>query len=214
MEKDRYKAIIFDFDGVILDSVSVKTDAFAEMYRPHGSEIEAKVVSHHLEHGGISRFEKFRFYQNEFLGKEITEDQVQEMASQFSSLVFEKVVAAAALPGAFEFLEKFHKQLQFFVATGTPQNEIELIVPARNLEAYFIELHGSPTKKPEIINKIMQNHNLKASELLFIGDAMTDYDSAKSCNVDFIGVKSNTTVFPDNTIIIDNIMNISNYLYL
>ena len=61
---NRIKAIIFDYDGVIAESVNVKTEAFAEMYKPYGESILKKVVSHHEANGGISRFEKFRIYHN------------------------------------------------------------------------------------------------------------------------------------------------------
>ena len=53
--------IIFDFDGVITDSVNIKKEAFAELYSKYGSRIQKKVVNHHLEHGGISRFDKIKY---------------------------------------------------------------------------------------------------------------------------------------------------------
>lgn len=209
----KYKALIFDFDGVILDSVNVKTEAFAEMYRPFGTEVEQKVVAHHLEHGGVSRYEKFKIYHKEFLGETIDEAKVQEMAEHFSSLVFEKVVASPFIKGALEFLKEQHDKFLFFVATGTPKIEIDRIVPARDLSKYFHTLYGSPTKKPEIINTILDLHNLNANEVLFIGDAMTDYKAAHECHLDFVGVESDHTTFPEGTIVVNDIMNISNYLY-
>ena len=51
------KNIFFDFDGVIAESVSAKTDAFEEMYLPYGKDIAAKVVDYHKLHGGVSRYE-------------------------------------------------------------------------------------------------------------------------------------------------------------
>ena len=38
------KNIIFDYDGTIADSVNIKTEAFAELYRIYGKEIERKVT--------------------------------------------------------------------------------------------------------------------------------------------------------------------------
>ena len=83
------KAIIFDFDGVILDSVNVKTKAFELLYEEYGPEIQKKVVKYHLDNGGISRFEKFKFYHKNFLNKEISENELLLLGSKFSSLVFE-----------------------------------------------------------------------------------------------------------------------------
>ena len=56
------KTIIFDFDGVILESIDVKTEAFKKLYQPYGSNISNKVVKNHLANGGISRYEKIKIY--------------------------------------------------------------------------------------------------------------------------------------------------------
>lgn len=63
------KAIFWDFDGVIADSVNVKTDAFYELYLPYGKEVAEKVKEYHLANGGVSRFKKFEYWETELLGK-------------------------------------------------------------------------------------------------------------------------------------------------
>ena len=50
-------AIILDFDGVIVDSVGIKGEAFAEIYRRFGEDIAQKVFAHHISNGGMSQFE-------------------------------------------------------------------------------------------------------------------------------------------------------------
>ncbi len=93
------KAIIFDFDGVIAESVQVKTDAFAEIYQSYGQYIVQKVIEHHITNGGISRFEKFKLYHKEFLGINLTELEVEKLAKKFSKLVMEKVISAPYVKG-------------------------------------------------------------------------------------------------------------------
>lgn len=202
------KAIIFDFDGVILDSVQVKTRAFADMYKPYGKDIEAKVIEHHLQHGGVSRYEKFKIYHRYFLNEEINETKVQALAHQFSDLVLKKVLESSFIPGAKEFLDKVFVKYQTFVCTGTPQNEIERIVFERGLSMYFDELHGSPDKKITIIKRILGSHQLDKNEVLFIGDAMTDYKAAHHCGLHFIGVVNGYTRFPEGTVLVNNLMEI------
>ena len=88
----KYKAIIFDFDGVICNSVNVKTLAFANMYEQYGAEVVKKVVEYHKEHGGISRYEKFKYYHKNYLGLELSDEQVQKMGKEFSDLAMQKVI--------------------------------------------------------------------------------------------------------------------------
>ncbi len=122
------KAIIFDFDGVIVESVHVKTEAFAEIYRSNGKEIVQKVVEHHLANGGVSRFEKFRLYHKEFLGIDLNEQEVEELAKKFSNLVLKKVINAPYVKGAYEFISRHNSNYDLFISSGTPRDEMLTIL--------------------------------------------------------------------------------------
>ena len=193
------KNIFFDFDGVIAESVHVKTEAFYKLYLPYGEEIADKVVQHHRANGGVSRFEKFRIYHDQFLGKEINDEKVQELADQFSNLVVDGVVEAPEVPGVGDFLEKYNEDLKFWVITGTPTDEIKQIIARRELEKYFIELCGSPTKKPEWANYLVEKYDLNPEKTLFLGDSMSDYNGAKAAGTHFAlrSYDENKDVFSD-----------------
>jgi phosphoglycolate phosphatase-like HAD superfamily hydrolase len=180
------KAILFDFDGVILDSLDVKTQAFYDMYLPYGKDVAEKAARHHLEHGGISRFEKFKIYHSQFLGIELTSEEIDQLANQFSDIVFHKVIAAQEVKGIREFLEHAKNIYKMWVITGTPTVEIVEICKATQFTQYFQHLYGSPEKKDYWTKKILAEENLKPEEVLFIGDATTDYDAAMANDVHFI----------------------------
>lgn len=179
------KNIFFDFDGVLAESVNVKTEAFYKMYLPYGKEIADKVMEYHKEHGGISRYEKFRIWHKEHLNQTIDEAQVQELAQQFSNLVVQGVIDSAEVTGATYFLKKYQNQLRYWVITGTPTIEIERIIAARNMGHYFEGLHGSPEKKPHWTEYLLEKFDLKREETLFLGDATTDYKAAQHSNLLF-----------------------------
>lgn len=184
-EGTRFKNIFFDFDGVIAESVSCKTDAFKDLYLPYGNDIADKVVDHHLHHGGMSRYEKFKIYHKEFLGRPISDDTVQELANEFSALVLDKVIQSDEVKGFTDFVTKHQHHLDFWIITGTPTPEIEKIVNARNLGEYFIGLHGSPEKKEHWTEHLVQEHGLSRDNTLFLGDATTDYNAAIYSNLHF-----------------------------
>jgi phosphoglycolate phosphatase-like HAD superfamily hydrolase len=179
------KNIFFDFDGVLAESVSAKTDAFRELYLPFGGDIAEKVVAHHKYHGGVSRYEKFRIYHSTFLGKELTDEEVQVLAGQFSDLVLKKVIASDEVPGAKQFLEKYYKKMSFWIITGTPTKEIAVIASDRSMDNYFLGLHGSPEKKKYWTEYLLNKNKLNREETLFLGDAVTDYEAAVHSKIHF-----------------------------
>ena len=181
----KIKNIFFDFDGVIAESVSAKTDAFREMYAPYGKVIANEVVEYHINHGGVSRFEKFKYWEKKFFNKDISEDRVDELAKQFSNLVLNKVIVSDEVPGVNAFIKKYSKELNFWIITGTPTSEIEIVVDKRGLINYFLGIHGSPKNKRFWTEYLLKKHHLKREETLFIGDATTDLDAATFSNLHF-----------------------------
>jgi len=174
----KIKNIFFDFDGVIAESVSAKTDAFEEMYLPYGKDIAAKVVEYHKLHGGVSRFEKFKYFHKEFLNDVIDKEKVNELAIQFSNIVLDKVINSDEVLGAYYFIKKYHTKFKFWIITGTPTTEIDLIAKKRKLTSFFIGIHGSPKNKRYWTEYLIEKHKLNRDEIIFLGDATTDMDAA------------------------------------
>lgn len=198
----RWDAVFFDFDGVVLDSVHIKAEAFAGMFRPFGEEIASKVVDYHLSHGGVSRFDKIRFWYENFLKQPVDDKKVEELCEQFSRLVFEKVIASPFIDGALDALESAKTlNIPAYVVTGTPHNEIQHIVKSKGIEDYFDEVHGSPGQKDEIIKDILQRKGYLPQNCLFIGDGLTDYKAASKLGLHFLGIvkPGAKSPFPEGT---------------
>lgn len=188
------KAIIFDFDGVILESASIKTDAFAEMVEAYPVEIRKKFVEFHLAHMGISRKVKFQYLIEELLGESCTKDKLDALGQKFSEIVHSKILAAPFVPGAREFLKASYKKLFFYIASGTPQEEMRQIVAERGIERYFKAVYGSPATKEEIVERIMQAQGYGNREVLFVGDADTDLFAARALGIHFVGRSTSENV--------------------
>ena len=208
----KIKAIIFDFDGVIAKSVNVKTEAFAEMYEPYGEEIVKQVIEHHEANGGISRFEKFIIYHEQFLEQTISKTQVDELAEQFSNIVLQKVVESPYVTGAYEFISSNYHKYKFFISTGTPTEEIEIILEKKNIRKYFKEVYGSPEKKDNHVKRILKKYSYNKDEVVFIGDALTDRDAARENGIKFIGIYTTDNAIKKEKYLIDNISHLEDIL--
>ncbi|TMQ05879.1 MAG: HAD family hydrolase [Deltaproteobacteria bacterium] len=187
MVTDRVRAVVFDFDGVILESADVKTEAFVELYAEHGAAVVERVRAHHLANLGISRFKKFAWIAEHVLGRPLGDADSAALGERFAALALEKVLAAPFVPGAEAALAVLARAgLPRFVASGTPQDELALIVDRRGLRPVFHEVHGTPREKPEILRDVMARHELAPDQVLFVGDGMSDYKAARAAGTAFL----------------------------
>ena len=180
------QSVIFDFDGVLVESVSIKTEAFGELFESEGEDVSLWVMEYHLKNTGVSRFDKFRHIYRERLKREIEDKDFEVLCRRFSRLVVDKVVAAPYVEGAKEFLDTYAGGLSCYIASATPEEEMGEIVKRRGMTRYFQEVHGAPTSKTDIVRGIIEGGRLRPSDIVYVGDAMSDYEAAKKNRVKFI----------------------------
>jgi HAD superfamily hydrolase (TIGR01549 family) len=181
----KYKNLIFDFDGVLAESVHIKTEAFYKLYKPFGIEIAKKVVEHHKANGGMSRFEKFQHYHKVFLNINLNNNGIESLSIKFSHLVVQGVIDSDEVTGATWFLKKY-SNVKKWIVSATPTVEICEIVNRRNMAEHFIKIYGSPEKKTPVVEKIITKNNLIKNETVFLGDALSDHKAAEENDIDFL----------------------------
>jgi len=180
------KAIVFDFDGVILESVNIKTRAFRDLFKDYPDHLES-IVRLHLDNTGMSRFDKFKIICADYLGRPPDDGELTRLGEAFSRFVYREILHCPFVPGAYEFLEKRSGQYEMFLASATPQDELSDIVNRRELDRFFEDVYGSPRRKDEILRGILVERRFRPAEVLFIGDAVDDYRYAREACIPFIG---------------------------
>lgn len=195
------RAVFFDFDGVLVESTVIKSQAFRELYTPYGADVLEQVLAHHAAHEGISRVDKIRYCHREYLGRSLGDAELAELADRYSKLVEAAVIECPPVAGSLEFLDAVHGRLPVFVVSGTPEDELRRIVEARRIGHLLTAVYGSPTKKDVIVRTVLAAQGLVAAETVFVGDAMTDYRAAEATGVRFIGRVADRAgnPFPDGT---------------
>lgn len=209
---NKIKAIIFDYDGVIAESVNVKTEAFAELYRPYGKDIVQKVIKHHEANGGVSRYEKFKIYHKNYLREDIDQLEIDVLANKFSKLVLQKVIDSTYVTGVYDFISSNYQKYDFYISTGTPTDEIETILKQKSLRKFFNEVYGSPEKKDSHVKKILKKYSYNKNEVVFIGDALSDRDAARNNDIFFIGRYTTVKEILKEKLLINDFLEIENIL--
>tara|TARA_Y100000590_G_scaffold291722_1_gene328472 strand:+ start:234 stop:872 length:639 start_codon:yes stop_codon:yes gene_type:complete len=206
------KNIIFDFDGVILDSVNIKTEAFREMYIKYDESSLDKIIEYHLQQGGLSRYKKIKYFEEQILKKKISTHDINMLAKIFEEKVKSKVINCKYIDGALEFIMQKSELYDLYISTGTPQKEIEEIVNAKLLNQYFKKIYGSPNSKMEHIQNILINSNSSKKNTIFIGDSESDYESASQMGLKFLGVGKKDYFLNNGINFVNDLTQLENYL--
>lgn len=193
------KAVIFDFDGVLVESMDIKTKAFAKLFEHEGEDIVKKVISYHLDNAGVSRYEKFRYIYKEILKRFLSDKEFEILCKKFAASVMDGVIKAPYVYGAKEFLENYSQAYKCFVVSATPQEEIEEIIQKRHIRHFFKAVYGAPARKNDVVRDILVKENIDPCNAVYVGDAMSDYKAAKENKVVFIArvTNDNNLLFKD-----------------
>lgn len=182
------KTILWDFDGVILDSMKIKGDAFRELFKIESSKALDSIEKYHYAHGGVSRFDKINYFYNDILGKDISEDEVLFFAKEFAKIIEKKLYNKNNLiMDSVNFIKKSYNKYSFHIVSGTEHNELNDICKYFNITQYFITINGSPTKKDILVENVLKKYNYNIDETILIGDAMTDYNASVLNGIGFYG---------------------------
>lgn len=199
------RAVILDFDGVIVESNDLKTEAFARVFARFPQHAAAMMAFHHA-HVSDTRFLKFKHLAHNLLGLPEGDPLVGELAEQFSGVVQELLRACSLVPGASAFLDTTVARVPLYLASVTPQQELDALLAHRGFAHYFTRAYGCPpwTKATAVADVLRTLGG--AQDVLFIGDSAGDQRAALANGVEFIARDSGLTfdeprprAFPDMT---------------
>ena len=177
--------VFWDFDGVVKDSVEVKSDGFRWIVRGADDSIGNRVQRHHEANGGISRFEKIPLYLS-WAGMSSDAAAVRRACSEFSRFVVDAVIDSPWVPGVRDYLVENRGDQVFILVTATPADEIGWILERLDLLPCFSEVHGAPMAKADAVSETLARHLFEPDQSVFIGDSESDHRAATSNSVPFL----------------------------
>lgn len=180
------KAIALDFDGVILESVQVKTRAFRELFSAYTDNVKP-IIDYHLKNNGVSRLLKFKYIWEEILKKEYNDAVRNMLGAEFSRITVKEVAKCPFVKGALDFLSVMSKRLPLYVVSAVPDTDLNMIIDKKGIARYFTKVYGfPPTTKLEAIKDILVRESITPRQALYIGDSLEDFRVATESGVIFI----------------------------
>jgi len=184
----KYNTIIFDCDGVILNSNFQKIEAYRNTAIKYGaSKIQAEeLVSYHVSLTGISRIVKFKYFLKEIMGEDITDSSMKKLVDNLNFEVI-NLLKDCEVASGIEKLKSKTKKSTWMVASGGDQEELRFLFKSKDIDSFFEGgIYGSPSSKHQIVEEKLKDKNFLPT--LFLGDSLYDIQTAQKYNLDFIFV--------------------------
>ena len=181
----KYQTLIFDCDGVILNSNQVKTKAFYNVAKIYGHQPAQALKDYHILNGGISRYQKFEYLLTKILKKRIEMQELNMLLFSFSKEI-KKALLICEVAENIKELRVLTKNSKWLIVSGGDQVELRELFRKRKLDSHFdAGIFGSPNDKNQILKNEIYKGNI-VGKSLFIGDSMYDYQAAKNADIDFV----------------------------
>ena len=182
----KYNTIIFDCDGVILNSNFQKIEAYRNTAISYGaSKIQAEdLVSYHVSLTGISRNIKIKYFLKEIMGEHVIDSSMKKLVDTLNIEVI-TLLKNCEVASGIEKLKSHTKKSTWMVASGGDQEELRFLFKEKGIASFFEGgIYGSPSSKHQIVEEKMKDKNFLPT--LFLGDSLYDIQTAQKYKLDFI----------------------------
>ena len=208
--KPSIKVLIFDFDGVIVDSNHIKDKAFKIIFKEYPEHYQ-NLMNYHFKNVSKSRVFKFD-YLLKLINKEKNYKLKKELMKKFSTITIDLMKSVPFVNGFKKLVEKF-KDLPLYLISVTPIEDLEIILNNLSISNIFKKTYGCPPwNKISAINEILIFEKIKPNEAIMIGDSIGDQIASKKTKINFIGRYSGLPFDKPSPKIFKDLNSISKYL--
>jgi HAD superfamily hydrolase (TIGR01509 family) len=213
-----FDAVIFDWDGVLVDSHIIIVTAYQQTLREANIDISKEYIERHI---GMGTEEIFRDILRETsqlvddaLVKRLAETKNQKLANLNGQVQF--------FPNAIDLLEALKDKVKVGLATMNIKNIVDSLVNTMGVEKYFqtiitADIVKQPKPNAEIFLKCAQQLNLSPEKCIVVEDSLFGVKAAKTAGMYCIAVttgkytkKELQQEKPDK--IVTNLKQVKNYL--
>ena len=176
------QAIVFDFDGTLVDSNEIKLSAFYEVTAHiSGAVAELDRIFQDTDRG--DRYDIFVALQAR-LGSD-ADTLTKAYGERCERVILDKLAKSRVT----ETLDKLKAEgRKLFIASATPEVNLVAMLDKSDLVTRFEGIYGRPAGKAEILRRIMEEHDLQPSAMVMVGDGEDDLRGAKEFGCLFIGI--------------------------
>ena len=197
---DNFKVILWDFDGVLMNSNAVRDIGFEKVLADYPAEQVTALMKYHKANGGLSRYVKFRYFFEVVRNESVSDEQIQELAKKFSSIMqeilFDKLLL---INDSIEFVQQNFSKYKMHIVSGSDGVELRSLCKYLEIDKYFITIEGSPTIKNELVKQLLFKYKYNCEACVLVGDSVNDKEAARVNNISFAAY-NNSALFSSEII--------------
>lgn len=182
--------IVFDCDGVLLDTMPAKIEAFRTWVPEKHADLRDAFMEYIMTGFGFSRMYHIEHFYNQLVGQSTDPTFIHAEVDRFSSICEPLVAAAPWRTGSREFVQRcIEAGIKRYVLSGTPQQPLEEMLASSGGDQLFDVIIGAPLK-PQSMDRIMAETAISPERTLFVGDANADQQAALHVGAHFVYMPS------------------------
>ncbi|MDX6368718.1 MAG: hypothetical protein QOG93_220 [Gaiellaceae bacterium] len=187
----RFDVVIFDLDGVVLDSNELKVDCMQATLEEFEPAIAAGFLTDFRRTFGRSRLEHFRSLYEDHLRRAGEFEQFYDVyAGKYAGHLAVRYPKVPMCEYARELLFRLsERRARLCVVTGTPTGEAEHVLAEHGVRSCFGAVLGGEQGKVERIAQVLGDYDVGPSQVVLIGDAPHDRVAAATAGIAFVFVE-------------------------
>jgi beta-phosphoglucomutase len=190
MEHGKFSAVLFDMDGVLMDSMPIHAQAWIEALASEGLHVTAEEVYAHEGESGISALSNFLIEQGVTAEEPLLHRLLKGKEERFKHLA-----RVRPFPGVWELLQDLSQSgKRLAVVTGTARHELNQLLPAEWLPMFETIVTGDEVKRgkpdPEPYRRGLDKLNLTADQAIVVENAPLGIRAAKAANLRCFAIAS------------------------
>ncbi|PSC04894.1 hypothetical protein SLNSH_10570 [Alsobacter soli] len=184
----RFGGVVFDCDGVLLDSNRIKAGIFRDILAGHPGDAVAAFTAYQQAHPGLHRRDLFAYFFTEIAPQVDFRDQTDRCVSEFSRRTLDALGGCAAVPGALELVARLHNEgVPCVVVSAAEAADLAVLLGGRGIAHRLGAIRGGDRKKADHVLDLLAA-GVIARPLLYFGDSRADLDAAEAVQARFVMV--------------------------
>lgn len=178
--------VFMDCDGVIFDANPIKLDAFRAAVAGAPPEAVADLLERHRATGGVSRYEKLRWFYEERCPAAEPDAAVAAALERFATEARAGYLRLAPRPEALDFAAALGGADSVYVVSGSDQEELRAVFDHHRIRHRFADVLGSPETKVPHLRRVLEARGVAPDDALMVGDGRADLEASHHLGLPFV----------------------------